>query len=271
MRYGRCESNRASGSLASGKGRKGQSGQVAVEAALMLPFTVFMVLGILQLSLMQQARLLTQYAAYRAARAGSLGQVGTTPGGASCQQMTDAAVEGILPSYGRTDSASAISTTWTTNNSKHGYPKENKTNVTTGVTELQKIVNVSYVLSYINGAPSNLYEPTDFDDPGHGLRLQVQVLYNYEMRIPFANWMLHEMWTGGNYFNDKIDMLSPSKNTAPDLNGPPNQTRIDHTTDLSGSSTGWRFFLPIPASSSMRMMSNPVAGVTVGTSTVTCP
>ncbi|HEY0840991.1 MAG TPA: TadE/TadG family type IV pilus assembly protein, partial [Vulgatibacter sp.] len=47
-----------------------QRGQVAVETAIVLPLFLACLLGLLQLALLQQARLLTEYAAYQAARAG---------------------------------------------------------------------------------------------------------------------------------------------------------------------------------------------------------
>jgi len=45
-----------------------ESGQATVEAALTLPLTVFLVLGTVQMFLLLQARLLTEYAAFRAVR-----------------------------------------------------------------------------------------------------------------------------------------------------------------------------------------------------------
>ncbi len=229
----------------------------------MMPFTIFMILGIIQLSLMQQARLLTQYAAFRAARAGSLGQ-------ADCKKMTDAAVEGILPSFGRTDDAKHLQSTWTTNVPNRGFPQGNSTNISGSTVALQKLVNLSYIVESINGGPVAPYDSSinDFDDPGHGYRLSAHVSYNYEMRIPFANWMIHEMWTGGNYFHDSIDMLSPSKTAAPGLK-PADLARIGQTTDKPGTSGG-RYFLPLPASSMMRMMSNPASTITLDAKAV-CP
>lgn len=49
---------------------QGESGQAAVEAAIVLPLFVAILLGVIQLTLVHQARLLTEYAAYQAARAG---------------------------------------------------------------------------------------------------------------------------------------------------------------------------------------------------------
>ncbi len=230
----------------------------------MMPFTLFMILGIIQLSLMQQARLLTQYAAFRAARAGALNQ-------ADCRKMTDAAVEGILASYGRTDSSLETIATWTLNNPLHGSPKDNLTNVSGAAPKtLQKIVRITYEVDNISTAPSGPYDPLDFDDPGKGLRLSVQILYNYEMRIPFADWMIHEMWTGGNYFADSVDLLSPSKNVAPNVKLANQQRQDDNTDALVLGRNNARYFLPMPASSAMRMMSNPLSTVTIG-SAAQCP
>src|SRR5579863_8889721 len=47
-------------------------GQAAVETALVMPLTVFIILGVIQMCLLTQSRALLKYAAYRAARAGAL-------------------------------------------------------------------------------------------------------------------------------------------------------------------------------------------------------
>ena len=55
--------------MESGVSGREESGQVAVEAALIMPLMVFMALGIIQLTMIQHAKLMTEYAAYQAARA----------------------------------------------------------------------------------------------------------------------------------------------------------------------------------------------------------
>src|SRR5579871_2571044 len=67
-----------------------ERGQAAVESAIVLPLFVFLILGILQLGLMHQARLLTKYAAYKAVRVGSLNN-------ARKSKMEDAALATLRP------------------------------------------------------------------------------------------------------------------------------------------------------------------------------
>src|SRR4051794_41076235 len=74
-------------------GTETQSGQAAVESAIVLPLFVFLILGILQLGLMHQARLMTKYAAYKAVRAGSLHN-------ANVDEMEKAALAVLLPMVG---------------------------------------------------------------------------------------------------------------------------------------------------------------------------
>ena len=52
--------------------RRSQSGQAAVETAIVVPLMTFFILGILQLTLMHQASLMLEYAAFNAARSGAV-------------------------------------------------------------------------------------------------------------------------------------------------------------------------------------------------------
>lgn len=53
-----------------GESGRGQTGHAAVEAAIVLPLCVVVLLALLQLGMLQHARILAEYAAYQAARAG---------------------------------------------------------------------------------------------------------------------------------------------------------------------------------------------------------
>ena len=76
-----------------------ESGQAAVEAALTLPLVVFLVLGVMQMVLVMQARSMAHYAAFKATRVGSINQ-------GDCERMTHAAVAALMPVFTRvTDSS----------------------------------------------------------------------------------------------------------------------------------------------------------------------
>jgi hypothetical protein len=73
--------------------RQNQRGSVAVEAAIVLPLVLFLLLGAVQLHFLHQARVLASYAAYRAARAGALH-------GADVRAMEAAALAALVPASG---------------------------------------------------------------------------------------------------------------------------------------------------------------------------
>src|SRR3954466_11583767 len=76
--------------------RQGESGQAIVEAAFVLPAMIFLILCAIQLAQIQQARLLAEYAAFNAARAGIVHS-------GDPEVMHDAARLSLLPAPGRTD------------------------------------------------------------------------------------------------------------------------------------------------------------------------
>src|SRR5512140_1047122 len=92
--------------------RKGEQGQAVVEAALILPAMISLLLLTIQLTQLQQARIMVEYAAFAAARAGIVmnGNNGSSNGYDG--PMHDAAVIAVLPTFGRTDSITALATTW---------------------------------------------------------------------------------------------------------------------------------------------------------------
>src|ERR1700690_648998 len=69
---------------------RAQSGQAVVETAIVMPLFTFLLLGLLQITLMHQARLMTRYAAYKAARAGSIDS-------AKMHRMEQAALSVLVP------------------------------------------------------------------------------------------------------------------------------------------------------------------------------
>lgn len=72
--------------------RKARSAQAMVESAIVIPLMTFMILGVLQLAMIQHARIMTEYAAFNAARAGIVWN-------ADPWIMENAAIISLLPTY----------------------------------------------------------------------------------------------------------------------------------------------------------------------------
>ncbi|MCX7959896.1 MAG: pilus assembly protein, partial [Deltaproteobacteria bacterium] len=70
---------------------KSNDAQVLVETVFVVPLMLFMILGILQLAMLHQARIQTEYAAYQAARAGIVWN-------ANHSKMMNAAFVALIPS-----------------------------------------------------------------------------------------------------------------------------------------------------------------------------
>ncbi len=174
---------------------RSQSGQAAVEAAIVLPLFVFLILGILQLGLMHQARLLTKYAAYKAVRAGSLNS-------AKVEEMEKAALAVLLPLLSVPSSGSATLA--------HIPPVGSAAEFQRKWQDLRgnQIPNTSlkHVEVTVCGPTRNDVggggPELDFDDPrntapsswrdSQRTKLRVQVTFNYRMIIPFADWVIYQ-------------------------------------------------------------------------------
>jgi len=72
--------------------KRDEAGQAMVESAIVIPLMVFLILGIVQLAMMQHARIMTEYAAFNAARAGIVWN-------ADRIIMQNAALISLLPTY----------------------------------------------------------------------------------------------------------------------------------------------------------------------------
>ncbi len=72
--------------------RAARKGQAVVETAIVLPLMTFLILGVLQLAMIQHAKVMTEYAAYSAARAGIVWN-------ADRWIMENAAIIALLPTY----------------------------------------------------------------------------------------------------------------------------------------------------------------------------
>lgn len=232
-----------------------ESGQVAVETAIVMPLFVFLILGLLQLGLLHQARLLTKYAAYKAVRVGSIHN-------AKQEAMKRAALAVLLPMKGnRTSkglynaSAGKFATSW-------GIAKQD---VSKGDTDTANPLKVTICdpTSQITG---------DFDDPdsqmgpgggwegqNHG-RLAIQITNNQELVIPFANAVIFYILVAQekaelyNVLRMRPEGDQRHKDWLSTRKAANNESRtIEKFVGLANSGT---YIVPIRASWSMRMQSN---------------
>jgi len=86
-------------------GRKAEAGQALVETAILMPVMIFVVLGALQVMLIEHGRVMTEYAAYNAARAGIVHN-------GNWNVMRNAALISALPLYQRTDDPAHFLVAW---------------------------------------------------------------------------------------------------------------------------------------------------------------
>lgn len=197
-----------------------------------MPLMVFFTLGIVQLAMVQQARLMTEYATYQAARAGAVWN-------GSNERMHDAAVMALLPTMGRTDDWATLAATW----QKHAAYDAQLKGLPWGVAKTH--VNGQSLTGWLRIdtiTPSLLRNPysawkvassgtswteLDFDgvqtypespaleahiakffdlqkpDPDEvryreATLLQIRLRYWYEMKVPFANQVIFLAWYAAN-------------------------------------------------------------------------
>ncbi len=182
----------------------GQSGQVEVETAIVLPTVVFLLLGLIQLGLLHQARIIGKYAAYRAVRTGSLKN-------GDVAEMEKAALAVALPILswrngsgaeviGRTDTA----TNWMTKWAKPGFGMM-PTNrmVDFPAIRYMQVAICGPTQSDVSGGTYNpgggetvAFDHKDTASSGIKTKLRIQLTMNYRLIIPFADWVIHRMWRG---------------------------------------------------------------------------
>jgi len=136
-------------------------GQASIEWLLCLPVVLLVLLGIFQLSLLAHARLLTDYAAYSAARAGIVWN-------GNPSRMRDAALLALLPLRGRTDTRDALTA---------AFERE----------ENAPWLQVETVHPRIETVDPGILEL-------EGCVLTVQVTCAFELKIPFADAAVYWAW-----------------------------------------------------------------------------
>ncbi|MFL5348464.1 MAG: TadE/TadG family type IV pilus assembly protein [Hyalangium sp.] len=229
-----------------------EAGQAAVEAALTLPLTVFLILGVLQLFLMLQARVMAEYAAFRATRAGSVRH-------GDCQAMTHAAILALLPTFhsylGNGLSGSPAD--------KLGQAFElRKGNAYNAGWDEGHNGSIVWIIreSPLRGIVPN--EDKEFDEPrsagqNDAMRLETRLVFWFPLKIPFANWVISRMmlsyWGYMSYTAQNPLMETQKANwTASSVNTMTLESAIQG--ELLGRVASQQYVIPIHASASLRMM-----------------
>ena len=194
-----------------------------VEAALVLPAMVLLLLGAVQLTQVQQARLLADYAAFAAARAGIV--MNGDPG-----KMREAAALAVLPAFGPTDGLGAIARTLLR------FKAEEALLAPFGLQPLRIDVHSPVAADFAKYGQHLNGKELDFDDvrPGatEATLLSLELRYLYELRVPLANKVIHAAWMA----------LQRDRGAL---------------AGLIGAARGGRYYLPLQAFYTLRMQSNP--------------
>lgn len=221
-----------------------RKGQAAVESAIVIPLMTFLILGVLQLAMIQHARIMTEYAAFNAARAGIVWN-------ADRWIMENAAIISLLPTYeGLIDEhdlgnplqmvkrimqrallyqvnrrlPQAVDMVRNgTNNIINSLPSNLQGNArqirdqllqaaeTWADNTLRNAITSALGNNDLQMVQIDIINPRlgdftlrnteiDFDDVRKGAgwrkktRLSIEVRYLYMMRVPFANWIIHQAW-----------------------------------------------------------------------------
>lgn len=178
---------------------RSQSGQAAIETAIVLPLFLAALLGLVQLAVLQQARLLTEYAAYQAARAGIVWS-------GDPRKMQDAAIFALAPTACPTRIAGASALCGAGGGDRWSHQAA-------GVAALRALSALdTATFPGVHVHVLNPHWPThreafdvgtdreelDFDRRDDIAReanvLTIQVQHWFELKIPFADWVIWHAW-----------------------------------------------------------------------------
>jgi TadE-like protein len=214
-----------------------EEGQALVEAAFVLPAMVFLLLVALQLTQLQQARILADHAAFAAARAGIV--MNGDPG-----KMKDAAVLAVLSGVGPTDSAAAMVKTLVR------FKTEEMALGPFGLDQLRVHVHNPVARDFPAWGQHLHDEEIDFDDVRPGATdatlLSLQIRWLYELKVPFANRLLQTIWIAAHRASSAAALSIDD--------GMPQGLSLGALVAAAGAG---RYYLPLQAFYTMRMQSNP--------------
>lgn len=179
------------------------AGQAAVESALVLPLAVFIILGLLQMGMIQQARLFADYAAYRGARAASL-EMG------DCHAVIRSELAALTPMLGRSDDLRTWKATFQRAVNRQPGPPQDPGALANSRPD-------PYVINFWEIEHPNWLDSHPIDEPvsreGDIAHIHLRLFFLYELKIPFVNWVLGRMYLaqfGFGGYGGKVDPLHPT-------------------------------------------------------------
>jgi hypothetical protein len=235
-----------------------ESGQAAVETAITLPLTLFMVLGGLQLFMMMQGRLIAHYALFRAARAGSLNY-------GDCDRMRDSAIAALLPAFAKTRNPAELGAEFLklrTNGFKYQSTWINPFNgaVIWLGRDLDQIApgNNAQLATVEDSFDTPLGGIANIGGGAGGYTLVSKMVFWYPLKVPFANWVISRIvlaaWGVQNY--TAANPLLPTQTANWQQETPPPVSNLV-ITEMKTRAANKEYVFPITAHYSMRMMTPP--------------
>lgn len=239
--------------------RKRITGQAAVETAITMPLTVFIILGTIQLAMIQHGRMMAEYAAFRAARAGSLNY-------GDCVAMMDSAVASLMPAYtSAVDPAGSAPETYFA--SQFVAHKTNGYKYVPGTDsghngDILWIVRDSPTVAQVTAGSGGLGQVTEWDNTGVGvlgMRMEIHLIFWFPLKLPFVNWVMGKTFLAalaGVSFTALDDPLNPAATNQTWAAGSPflQAPIVGH---MASEGAAGRYEIPLTASYTMRMMTPP--------------
>ncbi len=189
---------------------RSEAGAAAIETAIVLPLFLAALLGVLQLALIHQARLLTEYAAFQAARAGVVWN-------GDPRKMKDAAIFALaptacptrVPELSRLCAATAGGEEWS--RQAAGVATLQALSLADGLTFPGVHVHIlnpywpahhslftvgadREEMDFDSLSPSRSEGAVGADEARVANVLTTQVQYWFELKIPFADWLIWQAW-----------------------------------------------------------------------------
>lgn len=222
----------------------------------MLPLTLFLILGGLQLSLLQQARISAQYAAFQAARTGSVHH-------GACKPMTDAALLSVLSNFHSFLGDTSLSGTPAAKMAgAFARVKDNHFGgFRWGTWRSAGTRDEAIVWLVREGRLPTVADVDGFDQPlsgGQPLRIELRLVYWAPLRIPFADWVYARIAAARMVAmpTPEFDPLVPTRNVN-------DWSAAGHSLDGKVAAEFARrislshYVFPITVSYTMRMMTPP--------------